>query len=60
MTETCDHEWVEAFLTDGRPISQCSKCPRWRLEIRPISRDPENTRRSMEETSRYLGEHRDV
>ncbi len=60
MAETCKHEWVEGALTDGRPVSQCRKCPRWKLGSWRPSRDPESTRRSMEETSRYLGEHRDV
>lgn len=58
----CDHEWVTEVFTDGRPHDQCTKCPRSRLSIiqpRRI-RDPESTRRAMEETSRYLGEHRDV
>jgi hypothetical protein len=60
--EPSRHEWERGHLTDGRPIDQCTRCPRWKLSVfRPFfHRDPENTRRSMEETSRALGEHRDV
>ena len=62
MNEDCDHEWTDGELTDGRPIRQCAKCPRWALSLVPARRirDPESRRRAMEETSRYLGEHRDV
>lgn len=62
MTTPCDHEWTKTTLTDGRHVDQCTKCPRWKLSIiQPrYGRDPEHTRRAMEETSRYLGEHRDV
>lgn len=62
--EPCEHEWRDDRLAlDGAPIKQCIRCPRWKLALTPPfrrHRDPENTRRSMEETSRYLGEHRDV
>lgn len=59
--ENCQHEWKRGRLTDGRPIDSCTKCPRWKLSILAFtSRDPERRRRSMEETSRHLGEHRDV
>jgi hypothetical protein len=46
----------------GWVTEQCTKCPCWRTRWVPPTRTSriENTRRSMEETSRYLGEHRDV
>ena len=60
--EECEHDWSDEYLRlDGTKTRQCIKCPRWKVVHVPgrRSRDPENTRRSMEETSRYLGEHRD-
>lgn len=63
MIEPCDHEWGSTELVgDGTPVKQCSKCPRWKLAIRPgpRTRNPERARRAMEDTARWLGEHRDV
>lgn len=63
MTEPCDHEWVDDGQLPGHgAVQQCIKCPCWRTkwETRRHTRDPEDTRRAVEETSRYLGEHRDV
>ena len=61
--EPREHVWERGRLTGGTPIDQCTQCPRWKLSVWApfvFHRDPEKTRRSMEETSRYLGEHRDV
>jgi hypothetical protein len=63
MSEECEHVWVDARLTSGQGIRHCLNCPRWRLSATTFvvrRRDPEDTRRSMEETSRALGDHRDV